>query len=93
MDRNELKKTAELAMLHVSDEDLDALAGEVEKVLEYMNSMDEVDVSAVEPTAHAMKEQRELREDQVYESPEQRESLLKEAPDREGDHIRIPNVL
>jgi aspartyl-tRNA(Asn)/glutamyl-tRNA(Gln) amidotransferase subunit C len=93
MDTEELKKTAELAMLKTDDAELEAFAREVEKVLEYMNTMDEAEVDGIEPTTHAFTELMTLRTDQTNESETQRENLLAQAPDRDGDHIRIPNVL
>jgi aspartyl-tRNA(Asn)/glutamyl-tRNA(Gln) amidotransferase subunit C len=92
MDRSELKVTAELAHLELSDEELDALGAAVSQVVEYFSLMHSVDVSDLEPTTHVLLDKNRLRDDIPDESVD-REALLDNAPEVEDRFILIPNVL
>ncbi len=96
MDTEELKKTASLAHLSLSDEEMEALGREVSRMLDYFEKMQEIDVDSLEPTTHAFSKTNRLRQDtEVYgESLSQAaDSLLDNAPELEDRFIVIPNVL
>lgn len=93
MDRSELDLTAELALLEITDDERDLLQQSVERLLEYFSVMDAVDVSALEPTTHALQEGNRLRPDVPRAQDDVADELLERAPDLEDRFITIPNVL
>ena len=90
MDVSDLKITAELANLDLTDEDLASLGNEVEKILDYFSMMMEADVNALSPGKAAPAANR-LRPD-VRMSGDA-DALLENAPELEDRFIVIPNVL
>jgi len=92
MDKSELKITAGLASIDLSDDEFDSLGKGVEKMLEYFSKMAEVDVSALSPTTHLLLKETRTRSDKAAPN-ENADALLENAPDREDRVSVIPNVL
>jgi aspartyl-tRNA(Asn)/glutamyl-tRNA(Gln) amidotransferase subunit C len=92
MDERELRVTAQLAQLDLSDEEARALGAAVERMLEYFSKMNELDVSKLAPTTHALLARNRVRPD--IEAPSiSADALLERAPELEDRLIVIPNVL
>ena len=85
----ELKITAELAMLELKDTGM--LERAVQEMLEYFSKMMEVDVDGLAPTTHALVTGNRVRED-VIRADEGADALLGNAPKREDRFFRIPNI-
>jgi aspartyl-tRNA(Asn)/glutamyl-tRNA(Gln) amidotransferase subunit C len=49
----DVRYTAQLARLHLSDEEIAKFQTQLSQVLEYVERLKQVDVTGVEPTAHA----------------------------------------
>jgi aspartyl-tRNA(Asn)/glutamyl-tRNA(Gln) amidotransferase subunit C len=95
MHSEDLHVTAQLARLELSGGEEHRLEKAVFQMLEYFAKMKELDVEGLGPTTQLSLENR-LREDAVAEAaeaPENREALLKNAPELEDRLILIPNVL
>ena len=93
MDRSEIDLTAELALLEITDDERDLLEQSVDRLLEYFSVMNAVDVSALEPTTHALQEGNRLRPDLPDSQDDIADQILEQAPDLEDRFIAIPNVL
>jgi len=92
MDASEIVVTARMARLSLSDEDRDKLQAAVEQMLAHFSHMQEIDVTGLDPTTHALLRENRLRED--VESPAaSTEAILQNAPEREERFIVVPNVL
>jgi aspartyl-tRNA(Asn)/glutamyl-tRNA(Gln) amidotransferase subunit C len=90
IDREQVLHVARLARLSFSDEEVDRLAPELSKIVEYVEQMDRLDLDGVEPTSHVVELQNVLREDVPRESlPKER--ALEQAPDPTGDGFRVPS--
>jgi len=94
--RAEVIKIADLARLHFNDEELDAFTAQFQSILDYVEQLKQLDVSAVEPTSHVSLTSDfvgpVLREDEVRASLPVDESLAN-APDPGSGHFRVPKVL
>ena len=55
---------AELARLRLDDAELSAMTAHLQKILEYVDLLSEVDTSGVEPTAHVISLATPTREDE-----------------------------
>lgn len=93
MNRGELDITAELALLRLEDAERQQLEEAVTQLLEYFSAMEEVDISGLEPTTHALQEGNRLRRDVPREDDSIADAILEQAPDLEDRFIAIPNVL
>lgn len=89
----EIKKTTELARIGASEEEIKGLAKDAENILKYVSQISEVASEDAEekvlgPVYNV------LREDQnPHYSEEYKEELLHEAPNREGDWIKVKKIL
>ncbi len=92
METSELELTADLAHIDLKHEEYEALGRAVEQMIEYFSRMNEVDVSGLEPTTHALILRNRLRPD-VPGQKNASDPLLENAPELEDRFIVIPNVL
>ena len=84
---------AALARLKLSPEAAGKLAGEMASIVGYVEMLSELDVSGIEPTAHAVPRSNVIRDDRVRESFP-RELMLANAPaEVDQELIRVPQVL
>lgn len=92
MDIKELEITAAMAQIELRAGDLDRLGKEVTQMLEYFEKMNELDVSGLEPTTHALVKENRVRPDAVKPST-LADDCLERAPELEDRLFVIPNVL
>ncbi len=92
MDATELKLTARMARLSLTDDELGRLGVAVEQMLQHFSHMKEIDIQGLEPTTHPLLRENRLRAD-VETGPSLSATLLDSSPEREDRFIVIPNVL
>ena len=63
IDRDQVLHVAKLARLKVTDDEVDRMAEELSKILEHVETMNELDLEGVEPTSHVVDLTNVLRED------------------------------
>jgi aspartyl-tRNA(Asn)/glutamyl-tRNA(Gln) amidotransferase subunit C len=90
IDRDQVLHVAKLARLRVSDDEVDKMAGELSKILEHVETMNELDLDGVQPTSHVVDLTNVLRED-VPRPGLDRETALGQAPDAADDGFRVPS--
>jgi aspartyl-tRNA(Asn)/glutamyl-tRNA(Gln) amidotransferase subunit C len=88
----DVRHVAKLSRLALSEDKLRLLAGQLESILEYVNKLKEVDVTGVEPMAHALPLHNVLRED-VVEPALPLEKVLQNAPESDGPFFKVPKVI
>lgn len=88
----EIRTTAELARLQVSDLELEPLRRELSAVLAYVAQLAEVDVTGVPPMTHAVELRCPLRPDVVGPHDSQA-SALRNAPATDGAFFVVPAIL
>ena len=93
MDYQELKTTANLAMMDLHEDEVATLSQAVTDMLEYFTLMQQVDVTGLEPTTHALSDTAAVRSDEVNPNPINPENLVNRAADTDNNQIVIPNVL
>lgn len=87
----DVEHVAKLARLELTEEEKEKFTTQLGAVLEYVNQMNEVDTSDVEPMAHAIDFSNVMREDKVvYEQT--KEELMKNAPYEENGFFRVPKI-
>jgi aspartyl-tRNA(Asn)/glutamyl-tRNA(Gln) amidotransferase subunit C len=90
IDRDQVLHVAKLARLRLTDEEADGMAGELSKILEHVETMNELDLEGVEPTSHVVDLTNVLRED-VPRPCLPRERALAGAPDVADGGFRVPS--
>ena len=84
---------AQLARLELDPGSVAALQRDMEAIVDYINELSELDVSGIQPTAHAMEQTNVWRED-ISRPGYAREQMLANAPAIiEEELIRVPQVL
>jgi aspartyl-tRNA(Asn)/glutamyl-tRNA(Gln) amidotransferase subunit C len=88
----DIEKVARLARLELSEEERVTFGNQLEQILTYMEQLNRLDTSGVEPTSHAIPMYNVLREDEVKSSFPQ-EEVLGIAPDQEDGHFKVPRII
>ena len=92
IDRATAAKVAKLARIRVEDADLPALADDFNAILGFIEQLQELDVSAVEPMV-SVTPMRLPRRDDVVRDGNQQEAVLRNAPDAREGFFAVPKVV
>ena len=90
--RTEVEHVARLARLALQPEELDALTGQIDAILGYVEKLNELDTTGIEPTAHAVPMENAFREDLVRPSIGVARAQ-QNAPATDGSCFRVPKVI
>ncbi len=87
----DVEHVAKLARLELTDEEKELYTKQLGDVLQYVNQMNEVDTSNIEPMTQVVDFVNVMREDKVvYEQT--KEELMKNAPDEEDGFFKVPKI-
>lgn len=92
LNREEVRKVALLARLELTDDEIDSQAVHLNDLLQRFETLQEIDVSGVEPTSHSMPMTNILRDDVLQESLT-RESALANAPEARDGCFVVPRIV
>lgn len=92
IDKATVVKVARLARIAVSDDEAEALRGELNTILGFVEQLNEVDVDGIEPMTAVVHVPMKERDDVVTEG-RQAEKVLANAPLREGPFFAVPKVV
>ncbi len=92
VDNDTVKKIARLARLHVADDKRDALAGELNAILSWIEELETVDTDNVEPLASVTGHSLPIRDDVVSDGNNQ-EQVLANAPESTSGFFVVPKVV
>jgi len=87
----DIDHVARLARIALTDDEKISLRLQLEVILEHAAKVGEVAANNVPPTAYAIPRANVLRDD-VPEPSLPVEEALRNAPDREGDKVRVPRI-
>lgn len=91
VDRQTLKKIAHLARLEIRKEDEDKLLESLSEILTWVEKLNELDTTGIEPLTNMSLEKNVLREDKVTGHLE-RDKALANAPDKDDKYLRVPKI-
>ncbi len=92
LDKATVAKIAKLARIKVPDSDLDALAAELSNILDWIETLDELDTSDVAPMTHVADMKLYMRDDVVTEG-DLHAKVLANAPDQRQGFFAVPKVI
>lgn len=90
--REEVEHVARLARLGLSGEERERMRAQLDAILTYIDKLNQLDTTDVEPTSHVIPITNVFREDKVWTSLSQDEALAN-APDRQEAFFRVPRIL
>ena len=89
---DEVAHVANLARLSLGAEEAERLTSQLNDILLYMDKLNEVDTTGVEPMTHAIVRENAFREDSVVESLPSEVSLAN-APEAKRSCFQVPRVI
>jgi len=90
--KKDVEYIAELARLQLSPQEIESLSEDMNKILGYIDLLNELDTENTEPLEHVIELDSRLREDEAKE-PLSHKDALKNAPDADSDYFRVPRVI
>lgn len=81
-----------LAKLSVSGEERKKVIEEMEKILTYVEKLNELDTDGIEPLVHSMPEVNVFREDTVVNTDGRNEALLNAPRQKDGQYV-VPKTV
>ena len=88
----QVEHVAKLAQLTLSDQEKELFREQLSSILEYAQRLQQLDTSAIPPTATVLPLENVMRDDQARPSLPL-EEVLANAPDAEDGYFRVPVVL
>lgn len=92
LSKDEVLKIANLARLELSAAEVEKYGDQLSAILDYVETLNKLDVSNIEPTAHAVMVPTPFRADEVV-ADTTRDKSLSNAPDREETFFKVPKVI
>jgi len=92
VDKETIRKIAHLARLEYSEKAEEAFINDFNKIIDWMEKLNQVNTDKVEPLIHMSAELNVLREDEMKNSLKHEEALSL-APKKDSDYFRVPKFL
>ena len=92
VDTNTVRKIASLARIAVTEGEVEAMTGELNNILTWVEQLGEVDTDGVEPLAAVIPNHLRLREDVITDG-NIRDQVLANAPQAEHGFFAVPKVI
>lgn len=92
LDSEQVRKVALLARLDLTPAEEEQFSTQLSSILEYFEQLSELDTENIAPTTRAIEVSNITRKDEL-EIYTNRDEMLSEAPDQDGDFFRVPQIL
>lgn len=90
--KEEVKHVAHLARLAITEEEAEKFAEQLGKITDYVQTLNELDTTNVEPTSHVLPIVNVMRED-VAKKGLELEKVLLNVKEHENGLIKVPPIL
>jgi len=90
--REDVLHVADLARLELADDAIDLFADQLGKILDYIDALNRIETSGIEPTSHAIPLSNAFRDDKVN-TVSDRDAALAGAPESEDGFFVVPKVV
>ena len=91
INKEEVKHVAKLARLELTDEEVNKYSQQLGSILEYVEQMNEVNTTGIEPMPHAIPVYNVMRE-VIVKYEQTKEELMANAPFEEDGFFRVPKI-
>jgi aspartyl-tRNA(Asn)/glutamyl-tRNA(Gln) amidotransferase subunit C len=92
VDQATVRRVAKLARIKVKEENVARLEGELNSILHWIEQLNEVDVSGVEPMTSVVSVKMKMRKDVVTDGKNPGD-VVANAPAKEDDSFMVPKVI
>lgn len=90
--KEDIMHIAKLSMLNLSDEEIEKYAKNMQDIVGFANTVNELDTDGIEESAFASTAINVFRKDEVKESFD-RDELFKNAPSSNGEAYSLPSMM
>ena len=90
---DDVRHLAQLSSLQMPDVEVELLRADIEKIINYINQLDELATDGVEPTYQVTGLQNVWRDDEIIDSSVSRQQLLALAAEQSDNCVKVPKVL
>ena len=90
--KQDVEKIAHLARLELDPSKTEDIQSSINKVLEWMEALNQVDTTGVEPLVHMTSSINQFREDVALQNLD-RQTALDLAPDANDQYVKVPQVI
>jgi len=90
--RELVEKIADLSRLEFDEKEMESIKGDLQKMISFVEKLNELDTSRIEPQLHMSDETNVLRDDVVQGSITRYEALLN-APAKDELFFKVPKVI
>jgi len=90
--RKEVEYVAHLARLNLGQQELEKMTEQLDKILSYVEKLDELNTENILPTTHAFSISNAFRDDNVRDSLSQEEALAN-CPNQNGECFIVPRII
>lgn len=87
-----IEDVALLARLQLTEPEKELFARQLKNTIDYINKLNELDTTEIEPTAHVLPIENVFREDELRPSLSCGKAL-QNAPEREGNFYLVPRII
>ncbi len=81
-----------LARLELTEEEKKLFSKQIASIIEYIDKLNELDTTNVDPTAHVLPMKNVFRDDELKPSLP-KDKALQNAPNRTNDFYRVPKII
>ncbi|MCC6182841.1 MAG: Asp-tRNA(Asn)/Glu-tRNA(Gln) amidotransferase subunit GatC [Bacteroidia bacterium] len=92
IDIKTVDEVAHLARLEFNDESKAEILNDMNRMLQFVDKLNELNTDGVEPLIYMTDEKNVLREDNPAHTISQKEAL-KNAPKKDSDYFKVPKVI
>jgi len=87
-----VQQLADLARLEFNQEEKSEIKGDLQRMITFVEKLNELDTTEVEPLLHLTEDYNVFREDAVIPSISREEGLLN-APSRNDQYFKVPKII
>lgn len=93
IDKATVKYVAFLSRLNLNEKELELYSKQLASILSYISKLNEIDTTNVQPTSHALATLKNVFRKDLLKSSLNVDDVLKNAPSKEGDFFKVPQVI
>ncbi len=90
--KEQVKHIAMLARIELNENEIELYQEQLSKILDYVEKLNEIDTTQIEPTSHVISLSNVFREDKIKPWLS-RDEALKNAPDATDKFFRVPKII
>ncbi len=92
LSEKQVQQIASLARIHLNPNDISFLQKDLEKILDYIDQLNNLDVKDIEPTSHVLPLKNVFRDDVLKESLDQN-TALSIAVEKKNGSFKVPKII